>query len=605
MLADVANITLLISLALAFVGVFFKFLNLDNKAFALLWASIFTLILLSFVMLIICFATSDFSVLSVVNNSSLEKPMIFKISAAWGHHEGSMLLWLSAIAFFSVVFALVNYKSSEKLFVQNVLSAQALIYMLFAAFTFFMSNPFQRVLSPPLNGFGLNPILQDVGLAMHPPVLYLGYVGFSLAFSAGIAFLLAGSVRENCVKMLYPCTMLSWSFLTLGIGLGSWWAYRELGWGGYWFWDPVENSSLMPWLAATALIHSLSSFRHNSQGQGWLILNAIMAFSLSMIGTFLVRSGIITSVHSFATDPERGVFILGILSFLIFVAVIIFIAKGVPQISQKKHGKLSLDNFIFYNNIIFFTAAFTVVFGTIYPMFLDLLIDKKISVGAPYFIKIMAPLSVFSLIGMLAFNYVKHLSERKLLIAIAGSIIMCLALGMAWFIALFSAAICVDSMLRYARKKYKNIYMLFAHMAFALMMLGISLNSILSVEKELYMKLNDKISVANFAIELRNITLTQGANYYSRTAEFTAVSKDQTFSLYPETRLYPLERQQTTESAIHSSLFYDLYITIGDLHEQDSIKVAVYFRPFMSFIWISCIMFFAIGMAIIIRCVRK
>lgn len=609
MIPEIGNLCLYLSLAISSL-IFIRTITYPNLAYTRrLWLVNTGFIFLAGICLIYLFAISDFSILSVANHSHTAKPLIYKISAAWGHHEGSMLLWLAAIAFFSILFA--YFSTGESRSIELTCGVQALVAALFTSFTIFSSNPFTRIFPAPLNGLGLNPILQDIGLAMHPPMLYLGYVGFSIAFSAAIAVLAYKQDFKNWVNMIQPWVLLSWSFLTLGVGLGSWWAYRELGWGGFWFWDPVENASLMPWLSGTALIHAIAASQKTGQLQKWSVFLAILTFALSMMGTFLVRSGIITSVHSFATDPTRGIYILAILALLISGALLLYAGRANRIGISVKYNLLSREAFIMLNNVVLCTAVTVVIVGTIYPFALEILAQKQVSVGAPYYNKLIAPLTLITLClavvgSSLPWKKVKKLAFRSPAIALLLALLIAAALGL--FLAIpFSLGICLIcfslwlmiSMLNMwlklrPRLSSPTVAMMIAHIGFALVVLGASLNAVLKEEVAAMLEVGQQIRIRDYTVTLKDITYAPAGNYMSRIAKLEVSAPGQyIFTLYPETRLYTAEKQQTTESAIYHHAFYDLYTAIGELDGKGRINTRVFFEPGVSFLWFGCfVMFF-------------
>jgi cytochrome c-type biogenesis protein CcmF len=565
---------------------------------------------MAFLSLIVCYVISDFSVLNVVNNSHTAKPLIYKISGAWGNHEGSMLLWICSITFFSALFA---YFSEDTELKKYTLVIQAFLTTFFIAFVVFTSNPFERIFPAPLNGYGLNPILQDIGLAMHPPMLYLGYVGFSLAYSGAISALILGRIDKEFAYTFRPWVMMSWSCLSLGIGLGSWWAYRELGWGGFWFWDPVENSSLMPWLTASALIHSLIVLQKYDRQKHWVLLLSIMTFTLSMIGTFLVRSNIITSVHSFAQDPRRGLFILGFLGFATSLGLLLYALKA-HKFTIKEHELyfFSRPTFILFNNLFLSLAAFIVILGTLYPSVLEIVYNKKMSVGAPYFNSLIGPLSI----GLLLFvnigtqvnwqnTKVISLYQANKIPFVISLIITCVICwltkinGILYFLGIFFSIWLIIALITYTlarRISFKLLGMLLSHIGFAILVLSISLNAALEVEVEKPLKLNESLSVGKFKLTFTNIDLKKGKNYIARIAEFKVHKGNNLITtLYPETRFFPVELQQTTESAIHHALFYDLYIATGELEKSGLLMVRSYYKSMMSWVWLSGLLIFLGG----------
>jgi len=569
----------------------------------------FFLVLGSFLMLIYSFVISDFSVLNVFYNSHESKPLIYKISGAWGNHEGSMMLWLTAMNGFTMFFAL--FSRGEQKLINNTILIQNLLSALFLFFVIFTSNPFERIFPAPEQGLGLNPILQDIGLAFHPPMLYMGYVGFSLAFSAAISALIEGKLNQGWVKIVRPWVTISWTFLTIGIGLGSWWAYRELGWGGYWFWDPVENASLMPWLAATALIHSLIVTDRIGQFKISTLALAILTFCLSLVGTFIVRSGLITSVHSFAHDPKRGMFILGIIGALITASLALYIFRAHKISYQpKQFSFLSKPIFILFNNLMLVVAVSIVLIGTLYPLILELFTGDKISVGAPYFNSLIGPLAVIALIfctigtdlswrGSNGFSLLK-----KHLLPLSSAMTLTALIFWHWEVAWntfyflginFSLWLILHLTLIIYKLKPKIISgyyaMYLAHCGFAILVMSVIMNFALIKEMEKPIKHNEIITLENFKLKFNGINYSKHENYVSRVGIFEVLlPNNRQIYLYPETRLFPVEKQQTTEAAIFSHMLYDLYITIGEIDSEERIMVRASIRPMISWIWFSCIL---------------
>jgi cytochrome c-type biogenesis protein CcmF len=608
MIPEIGSLCLYLSLALSLIIFSRVFITSDLFLTKKFWLLNCAFIFLAFLCLIYSFAISDFSVRSVADHSHLAKPLIYKISAAWGHHEGSMLMWLSALALFSVIFIFFSY-GEQKLIVLTS-GVQALILALFTIYTLFASNPFTRIFPIPINGLGLNPLLQDIGLALHPPMLYLGYVGFSVAFSSAVAMLLQPGNFRNWVRMISPWVTLSWSFLTLGVGLGSWWAYRELGWGGFWFWDPVENASLMPWLASTALLHSLAVSEKQDRLCQWSLFLSILTFSLSMVGTFLVRSGIITSVHSFAVDPTRGVYVLSILSFLVIGAMAIFSLRAHLFKRENQLNFISRETFIIFNNIFLFTAAVIVFIGTLYPFALEIFTQKQIAIGAPYYNKLFAPLVLFSLIcaivgSDLAWKKDRSKSIKKtfgpfliaLILLLFVQLFFGFKLGLGAVMTLFSVWLAIVMIKIYHNKKPKftsSLWaMIIAHLGFASIIFGISLNFTYKKQEIGLMHVNQQLNIGDYTLTLKEVSYKQVENYLSRFAIIETRKKNNyAKELQPETRLYTAEKQQTTESAILHKTFYDLYVVIGELQENGSIMVKAFYEPGISFIWFGCLLMF-------------
>jgi cytochrome c-type biogenesis protein CcmF len=578
--------------------------------YRILTATSFLLIMQSFLCHIYSFVISDFTVLNVYYNSHTSKPLIYKISGAWGNHEGSMLLWLLAMSFFSLVFMFFTKRHHE--LVKATIAIQAFVITIFCLYTTIVSNPFERIFPAPLNGLGLNPILQDIGLAFHPPMLYMGYVGFSIAFSGAIAAILTNNISSQWAQIMRPWVMLSWSFLTLGIGLGSWWAYRELGWGGYWFWDPVENASLMPWLSGTALLHSLFITEKKEKLKMLSVLLSIITFALSLIGTFIVRSGLITSVHSFAVDPERGVFILAIIAFVVGMALLLLAVKGINNIQHPKMKLWSLEWFVVLNNLLFLTAAFIVVIGTLYPLYLELVFDEKISIGAAYYNKILTPIVFISLLLMGILNNLEgkqlkfgdFIIKQKwaILLSVFSGVYLVIATNIKSLAALsvivisvYSIVSIIESLIKRARDK--NFYLMCsAHLGFALIILGVSINAGFSDEAQHVFKLNDMKNFHGYNIKLADIGYNTGENYVSRIAVIEATKQGRKNYLYPESRLFLIEKQVTTEAAILHGLFHDLYINIGDTKENKEIEVNMLFQPGIPLLWLGCISLFVTGL---------
>lgn len=559
---------------------------------------------IAFISLVICFGVSDFSVLNVVNNSHTAKPMIFKLAGAWSNHEGSMLLWIAALSFFSLLFA--YFARGEQSVIILTLFIQNLLISFFTAFTIFTSSPFKRIFPVPLNGLGLNPILQDIGLAMHPPLLYLGYVGFSICYSAAIASLWLGRVGNLYASIVRPWVLLSFGFLTMGIALGSWWAYRELGWGGFWFWDPVENSSLMPWLTAAALLHALIILQKFGRMQHWSILLSIATFTFSMIGTFLVRSNLITSVHAFASDPQRGIMLLAFLGGCTSLALLLYAVRG-PALKDNHAVApllLSREPFIFLNNLLLSIAAFIVFFGTLYPSLLEMLTGHQVSVAAPYFNSMMTPLSAALMLLMVVGSQLNWKGIKLKLLVKHNT----LSFIFSWVITIllyyrheFRLMLTVMSFLSLwgllffiMRIKHYIIHqpaMWFAHVGGALLVFAISIYASFASENEQQLKVYQRMKIANFELVFKNIELQKGKNFIARVADFEIYQYGAyKATLSPQTRFFPIEGQQTTEAAIYHGLFYDLYLATRELDESGLLTVHAYYKPMMSFIWLACLL---------------
>ncbi|MGF1610658.1 MAG: heme lyase CcmF/NrfE family subunit, partial [Kiloniellales bacterium] len=554
------------------------------------------LVATAFLALMQAYVTSDFTLVNVVQNSHTAKPLLYKITGVWGNHEGSMLLWILILVGFGAAVALFGNNLPPTLRVR-VLGVQAWIAAGFLAFTILTSNPFARVFPPPLNGQDLNPLLQDPGRAFHPPMLYIGYVGFSIAFAFAIAALIEGKVDAAWARWVRPWTLAAWSFLTGGIALGSWWAYYELGWGGWWFWDPVENVSFMPWLMGTALLHSAVVVEKRDALKVWTILLAILTFSLSLIGTFIVRSGLLTSVHAFATDPQRGLFILVLLAITIGGSLLLFALRAPALKAGGLFAPVSREGALVLNNLLLVTATATVFLGTLYPLFLEAFGGGKVSVGAPFFnmtfVPIMIPLVAAMAVGPLlpwkradlagALGRLKFAAAAAALVALAvyaveqrGPVLAILAMGLAaWLfcgvlvdwterVRLFRVPF-AQSLTR-ARNLPRSAYgMTLAHAGMAVAIAGMTASTAWKSEAVQNLRPGQTIELAGYSYRLEGVERRQGPNYLSDTATFTVMRGDRFFArLYPEKRIYPVQSMPTTEAAIHTTGLADLYAVIGD-----------------------------------------
>ncbi len=572
---------------------------------------------LAFAALTYAYVISDFSVRNVFENSHTLKPLIYKISGVWGNHEGSMLLWVLVLALFGAAVARFgdNLPSTLR---ARVLGVQALIGIAFLAFILATSNPFERIIPAPLDGQGLNPLLQDPGLALHPPILYVGYVGFSVAFSFAIAALIEGNIDASWARWVRPWTLLAWSFLTGGIALGSWWAYYELGWGGWWYWDPVENASLMPWLIGTALLHSSIVVEKRDSLKSWTILLSILTFALSLIGTFLVRSGVLTSVHTFATDPDRGVFILGILCLAIGGGLALYAWRAPYLKGGKLFQPISREGGVLLNNLLLTTAAATVFLGTIYPLVLEVFNGSKISVGPPYFnatfVPLMAPLVAALAVGPLlgwkrgdiagALSRLKATALTAITVFIfvawtAGQNSVWAALGI--FLAVWLAGGVItelakkiglgqrsstESWRRLMRVPRSSWGMSLAHFGLAVFIIGATGLSFWKEEKIILMQTSETTEIANYKITFNGVRDQKGPNYIARQAIFTVQHKDkEKFNMTAEKRRYPVSQQETTEAGIKNGWLEDLYIVIGTNDGKNGQTVRIYLMPLVSWIW--------------------
>jgi len=596
----------------------------------------FALVAISFASLTHLHVTSDFSVLNVVQNSHTLKPMLYKIAGVWGNHEGSLLLWVLILALFG---AAVGFFGSNlpPAFRSRVLAVQAMIAVGFYLFILLTSNPFERVMPPPLDGRDLNPLLQDLGLALHPPMLYLGYVGFSIAFSFAIAALIEGRVDAAWARWVRPWTLVAWLFLTAGNALGSWWAYYELGWGGWWFWDPVENSSFMPWLAGTALLHSAVVVEKRDTLKGWTVLLAIIAFSMSLLGTFLVRSGVLTSVHAFASDPARGVFILALLIIVIGGSLTLFALRGPQLKSGGLFQPISREGALLFNNLGMTVAAGAILLGTLYPLFLDAIGGSKISVGAPFFNAVFIPLMIPLIIAM-AIGPFLHWKRGDLipaLIRMKVVFMLTIIAGLAtWavekdgpFLGVIGIALAVwlgagtlaelagrihlfkaspaSTLRRLFRVPRATWGMTLAHFGLALAIAGISGAGSWSIESIQNMKPGDMVNVGGYEFTFNGAKEGKGPNYDIITGKFTVVKDGkEVVELLAEKRAYPVRSMPTTEAAIYTMISGDLYAVIGDPVGDDGGYVTrIYFNPLVVWMWIGAIVM-VLGGAISVTDVR-
>ena len=581
----------------------------------------FLLVAIAFASLTWAFVTSDFSVALVVAHSHSAKPMLYKITGVWGNHEGSMLLWILILTFYGALVAWFgnNLPAALK---ARVLAVQSMISAAFLAFLIFTSNPFLRLTRVPFDGNDLNPLLQDPGLAFHPPFLYLGYVGLSMSFSFAVAALIEGRVDAAWARWVRPWTLLAWITLTIGIALGSWWAYYELGWGGWWFWDPVENASFMPWLIAAALLHSAIVVEKRDTLKSWTVLLAILAFSFSLIGTFIVRSGVITSVHAFANDPTRGVFILAILTVAIGGALTLFAVRASTLTSNSTFSVISRESGLVLNNLLLIVAAAVVFFGTIWPLLAELTTGRKLSVGAPFFELAFTPFMVgvalFMPIG--AILSWKRAALGKAIKTLRGPLALAVALGIlvwslqtggrmlapiglalaAWLVlgaladlatrARFGTSALPETLRRLRNLPRSDWGKSVAHAGLGLTIFGISAVTAWEQEDIRVARIGERFEVGRYAFQLNAVTQLQGKNYSTDQGHITAF-RDGTVvaELYPEKRFYPVQRMPTTEAAIDIRLSRDLYVVLGDRQPDGGWTVRTYIKPFSNWIWIGAI----------------
>jgi len=579
--------------------------------------SIFT----SFFILIYAFAVSDFSVQLVAAHSHSLKPMIYKITGSWGNHEGSLLLWIVILALFGLLFVLRERAGELK---NSTLMVMGAVSSAFLAFSLFTSNPFERLSPAPADGRGLNPVLQDIGLALHPPMLYLGYVGLSVAFALAVAGLISGKIDRQWAEVTKFWVNCAWCALTLGIALGSWWAYYELGWGGWWFWDPVENVSLMPWLAATALLHSVIVVERRGQMVSWTVLMAITAFALSLLGTFIVRSGLLTSVHSFASDPARGIFVLVILICAVGLPLLLYGLKSGQLARPADHHLISRESGLIVNNYILTVSTLIVLVGTFYPLGLELVSGAKITVGAPYFDMafnpVMAIAVVFMAAGpMLVWRRGMTASARPVLGTAAfavGAVITALIIfadtapagiaGIGLCVWLF-LSICGDIYVRLrpfepgmaARLSLPASQwgMWLAHSGMVVFLTGALASSLFAVETIIRAKAGDSIQLGDERLVFDGVEHRQGPNYVTETALLRLFDRDGNLlaGLTPEKRFYPAERQNTTEAAIRPRVTGDHYAVLGDGSPDTGYTLRLYHKPLVSWIWAGAVLMAAGG----------
>ena len=623
MLNEIGHFTLLLAFCVALIQATVPLYGahkgrIDLMAIAESTANLqFALLLASFAALTHAFVTSDFSVKLVVLNSHSLKPMLYKVTGVWGNHEGSMLLWVLILSLFGASASWFGL-NLPILLKTRVLSVQGAIGVAFLAFIIFTSNPFERVQIPPFDGQDLNPLLQDPGLAFHPPFLYLGYVGLSMAFSFAVAALIEGKIDAAWGRWVRPWTLAAWIFLTIGIALGSWWAYYELGWGGFWFWDPVENASFMPWLLAAALLHSAIVVEKRETLKSWTILLAILAFGFSLIGTFIVRSGVLTSVHAFANDPERGFFILIILGVFMGGALILFSFRSGAMESYSVFSLASRETALISNNVLLAVSAFVIFLGTIWPLVAELFFDRKLSVGPPFFNAAFTPFMILlGLILPLGSNLSwKRASILKTLKKFLAVFVLCVCLsGFIWSIQTGQSLIgpigvflgswivmgtIIDLLSKLGSSKSMRRLMFlpradfgkfFAHFGLGVTMFAIAALSSWEKEDIRVVSIGSSWNVGSYDLKLDDVVEVRGPNYFS-TMGIIAVSKEgsELITLRPEKRNYPIAQMPTTEAAIDYRISRDLYVVLGDQQSENAWTVRTYLKPFANWIWGGCAM---------------
>ncbi len=574
----------------------------------------FMLLALAFISLAWSFYVNDFSVLYVAEHSNSQLPIMYRLGAVWGGHEGSLLLWIFLLSTWTILVAQLS-KALDEFMVARVIGVLGLVTSGLLLFVLTTSNPFERLLPAAPDGRSLNPLLQDPGLVFHPPMLYMGYVGFSVAFAFAIASLLSGRLDAAWARWSRPWTTAAWVFLTLGIALGSWWAYYELGWGGWWFWDPVENASFIPWLVGTALLHSLAVTEKRGGFKSWTLLLAITAFSLSLLGTFLVRSGVLTSVHAFATDPRRGIFILIFLSLVVGSSLALYAWRAPKNTLGGKFSLSSRETFILLGNVFLVVSAGSVLLGTLYPLLIDALHLGKISVGPPYFNSVFVPIMV-PLLVLMGIGPWTHWKNTNLITVIkrlwlAGLVAVCAGVtiplimgqftwlaGLGFLLAFWIIASGCLQIVRQARlgKPTRSfIGMQVAHLGMAIFVIGVTMVGAYQEEKDVRMLAGETVTVGGYQIQLVGVDRVPGPNYQAMRGTFLLSQNGKSqATLYPEKRSYFSTTMPMTEAAIDVGLTRDIYVSLGEELSDKAWAVRVYYKPFVDWIWGGCL-FMALG----------
>ena len=609
MINQLGNYSLYIALLISIFVISKTSLSL-RKSSITLSGNIFSLIsvqsimvIISFLTLIYAFVTSDFSNETVYNNSHTTKPLFYKISGTWGNHEGSLLLWLLVLTIFLFIFTVESKNLSQRYRTLTLFFQQIIIFG-FLLFILFTSNPFSNLFPIPNEGTGLNPILQDPALAIHPPILYLGYVGTSIIFSSALAAINSGSINKSWASHIMKWVLVSWVFLSIGILLGSIWAYYELGWGGFWFWDPVENVSLMPWLCLTALLHTIFTLEKRDIFHSWAVILSITTFALSMSGTFLVRSGILNSIHTFANDPSRGVFILCFLFILIFLSILIyfFYLKTIKENLTKPY-LISKETAVLLNNLFMMFFLSVVLIGTVYPIFLEVINNEKISIGPPFYHKLLIPFLIPFLFFMAIGPNIKWINDKIgkinftqvsiFIISIIVSYFFVKKYGVSYLLSLplfiLSIFLFFITIKDFFGKKV-NISQKISHFGFSLLILSILLNGVLSKEFSSNMKVGDERKFLNKTIKFESIKVIKEQNYQSLIGEFNIKDENNSLSLKPELRIYDQPQTITSEADISSTIFSDNFLVFNVLKNDGFYNVRYQIKPFMIWIWISVIL---------------
>ena len=608
MLSNTGNFLLILSILFTSFIIYQSFACL-KKTNDMIFKSIYKISLLQSTTILICFFTlvgafmvSDFSLINVYQNSHTLKPIFYKISGTWGNHEGSLLLWVIILTIFSFLFLITN-KNHPKNYRINTLIIQNILILGFLFFILFNSNPFSSISPIPKEGLGLNPILQDPALAIHPPLLYVGFVGSSIYFSAAMASVITNYSGKSFAQSIKSWVIISWSFQTLGILVGSIWAYYELGWGGFWFWDPVENASLLPWFAMTALLHSLLVLEKRNILYFWSIILCLLTFTLSVTGTFLVRSGILNSVHTFANDPSRGIYILSFLSLMIFASVYILFAKYKPTNDQINSN--SKETFILINNWFMMFYLITVLLGTLYPIFTDAISNNKISVGPPFYNSVIIPVVIIFLFFMAVGPKVKwikneFLNFKDLLKIIVGAIAVNFIITYFFksyslisnLIIISSVFLIISTILDAFKKPKINFARIISHFSFGFLIFFIGLNHNFSIEKDFNLKLGETKKIDNYNFELKDLKLQQYDNYKAVIGkiQISDLSTNKKRTLNPEIRIYDNPQTLTYEASIKTNFFRDYYLTMSNIDRSDYYNIKFQEKPLMIWIWISVVM---------------
>ncbi|MEC9414498.1 MAG: heme lyase CcmF/NrfE family subunit [Pseudomonadota bacterium] len=625
MLSQFGNFFIALALSASFLQTLFFLLGKLYKKSSNLISTLtiihFISISLAFFILLYGFIVSDFSIQNVWENSHTLKPMIYKITGSWASHEGSMLLWCWVMALYGFIIS-INYQSLNSVTKSLILMSQGILSLGFTSYLFFLSNPLKENKIIAVEGNGLNPLLQDPGLAFHPPFLYLGYVGLSIVWSFALAGLIRKSIDQEWAKNLRAWALISWIFLTIGIALGSWWAYYELGWGGYWFWDPVENVSLIPWIVSTALLHNLLALEKKHILINWSVLLSFLGFILSIIGTFLVRSGLITSVHAFASDPARGIFILLLLALITTISLSVYAKNYNLKEKSLELNFLSKEVFLIINNLLLAIIGFTVFLGTIYPLIIETFTDDRISVGPPFYNITVIPFAIFlaffSAVGpALAWNKNESLNvitglilpilitlfALVLMFSLTSKVSLLFIIGFVSAVWLLSNSF--KNIINYRLVGLNNWASFLAHSGFAVIILGISFSSSFQQEFEDKLNTQSKIKFSGYELVFNGISKQIEENYVSTKGDFYLIKNGKKENLYPEKRFYPIEQSFTTEAAIVNDNFTQLYLVLGEKIDEDSWVIRIWYKPMITLIWLGGLLMAIGGLLSFIKRFKK